>query len=81
MKISSSFLNGKTKWFGGGALVLSAAVVIGGWVWGASANNSRLEQFAEEVEDHETRLRKVEDCVSRTDENIQWIRKRLERTP
>ena len=74
-------MNGKTKWIGAAALVLSVVVVIGGWVWSASASNARVEQVVEEVDDHETRLRTVEDAFARTDENVQWIRKRLERTP
>ena len=81
--MSSGILNGKKKWFGGSAIVLSAAVAIGGWVWAASANRTatgnQLERCSEQIDDHEARLRKLEDRMARMDINVQWIRSFLEK--
>ena len=79
--MANGILNGKGRWISGGALLLTVVVLIGGWVWSASAGKAQMNQVTADVQDHEGRLRILEKAVSRTDTNILWIREHLERTP
>ena len=77
--------NGKKRWAwaGGAAAVLSTLTIIFGWGWSVSADKAVMRghvvEHAKTLDDHEVRIRSMEERMTRVDTNVQWIRDKLDR--
>lgn len=66
----------------GGAFAIAAVIVawvltLAGFVWAAAGQNAKINTTAEVVNDHERRIRTIEDKTTRIDTNVELLVKQL----